>query len=416
MRKRLLILLVLVLVLSCGLYYARLLGGLDRARAYLRQGEAIAAQDELRTYMWLKPGDANSYLLMAEALLHDKAHEPKDAAAQAVEYLDMIPDQSPQAAESLMRQARLYFLILHKPAAAEACLHRSLNIDANSFDANYLMWKLLDMTERSDLSEPYFWKSLELDKPEQKAFRLREWYLSQFHPASANELFDRRMGFLNDDEEPSNESEFKRLFAFHTNEPEAVMTHAALANWFHRKGNLNESGRVLDGAIELPDAASNEFLARAAVAIHFDLGEFDDVHVWLERLTADSHEYAFWAWTGRVADEIDDDPKAAIAAYSKAATIWPGHIDWEGMHRQVRCLQRLDHADGLDQLRAKTKQIQELTNATNHEVLRELLSDLRSIKTHQAMAKFYTSLGRERESQMWLSLSTGVASTTGHPP
>ncbi|MDA1014031.1 MAG: hypothetical protein O3A00_06210, partial [Planctomycetota bacterium] len=405
MRKRVLMMLILVFVLSCGLYYARLLGSLDRAKAYLRQGQPAAAQDELRTYMWLRPEDAAGYLLMAESLLYDKEREPQDAARLAVDFLDMIPEQSSRAPESLMRQARLYFLILHKPAAAEACLERSLSIDGKSFDANYLMWKLLDMTERGDLSEPYFWKSLELDKPEQRAFRLREWYLSQFHPASANELFDRRMGFLNEDEEPNNESEFKRLFAFHSNETEAVMTHAALAKWFHRKGNLNESRRVVEGAIRLPNAAANPFLAQAAVAIYFELGEFDDVHLWLDRLTAESHAYAYWAWKGRVADEIDNDLEAAVAAYKKAAPIWPGNIDWEGMHRQVRCLQRLDRTDGLDQLRARTKQVQQLTNATDHEVLRELLSDLRSSKTHQAMAKFYTSLGRDREAELWLSLS-----------
>ena len=150
----------------------------ETGRQYLRERRDELAESAFASCLQRAPNDAELILLWAQAVISGRNRTPQQAAELALTRLQQIPDSSPLAAEARMREGRLGLLVLQKPDFAEVRLRKSLELGPPTLDANYLLWKLCDLTECVSEAEPWFWAAYELTPEEQQPERLREWYTS----------------------------------------------------------------------------------------------------------------------------------------------------------------------------------------------------------------------------------------------
>ncbi|MFM8219662.1 MAG: hypothetical protein ACKOJF_12165, partial [Planctomycetaceae bacterium] len=152
--------LIVLGVLACGWLGALMLRaqrGLAEGRRLVERNALPAAHRELDRYLWLHPRDPEALLLAAEALTRDESLPSETAIPQALRLLERIPDGSPRGAEARAKQARLLFFVQHKPVAAERLFLKALELDPKYIEVRYLLWKLYDLTGRSDGAEELFW-------------------------------------------------------------------------------------------------------------------------------------------------------------------------------------------------------------------------------------------------------------------
>jgi tetratricopeptide (TPR) repeat protein len=359
------------------------------------------ARERLAGYLWLYPHDAPARLLLAEALAKDDALSPADAAAQAIDCLESIPDTSPHAAAARLQQGRLCFLILQRPARAEAYLRRSIALEAG-LPAELLLWTLLNMTSRPEESEAVFWRVYEQSSEEERPLRLREWYLNQFFPLSANETLDRALGILAPQETPTRMTESRRYLRFREQEPEAPLNHAAVALWCQEEGDPEFALRVLDAAAkELPQAQSDPLFLSTTIAAHIDMGHFEDAETAFRQWPEHDRGQAYWKWRAIVLDEVLHQHAEALAAYERALALWPGPADWRLHHRQAGCLARLRKPDEAAAAKQRAEQVEALMKADVHERLRASLRSLDDATPLAEIIQFYRDLGRDREADAW---------------
>ncbi|MFM7867239.1 MAG: hypothetical protein ACKPHU_23760, partial [Planctomycetaceae bacterium] len=152
----------------------------------------------------------------------------------------------------------------------------SLQLGPPTLDANYLLWKACDLTERFPDSEPWFWAAYELTPVEQQPERLREWYTSQFSPQAANAELDRLMGFLEPERFSDDSVTLARLAAFRRNEPDSFLTTAAEAHFMIHLRDRDPAIDLLLKQWQRPGAITQDFLMSTLVDVLLETGRLDE--------------------------------------------------------------------------------------------------------------------------------------------
>ncbi len=405
MSKRIVVMVLLVVSLGVGVPTAvaviRAQTGLHAAQELLAHQLWPQARERLASYLWLHPRDGMAQLLMAEAFARDDALPADEAAHQAIDCLARIPDSSPLAAEARLRQGGLNFLILQKPGCAEQLVRRSIEL-GGGLPAYQLLWTLLNFTGRSDDTEEIFWHVYELSSDDQRPLVLRDWYMHQFFPGSANEPLDRRMGVLAGNESPTRMSESRRFLRFREREPEAAVNHIVVAQWLQEERDPEFAGRLLDAvAKEFPAAKSDPFFVSVNVATQLDLGQFDRAQASFRQWPENDRGHAYWKWRAIILDDVEGQHAAALEAYDRALQLWPGPADWRLRHRQAGCLARLRRAEESAAMVERIERLKALNAVEAHEGLRAALGSLQDAEQLAVVPDFYRQLGRNREAECW---------------
>ena len=376
--------------------------GRARAEGLAKEGRWTSARVELQRYLILHPYDAEARLMLAQSLVNDDLLPGEDAALEAIEQLRRIPDESPHAAQARTQQGRLHLLILLQPAAAEESLRRAIQLKDDQVEAHYMLWKLLDLTGRSDETATAFWRVYELTPPSARVQRLREWYMSQFFPLKANVEMERMMGLLRGDESPSVRTELRRYGEFRRREPDKPLAHAAIAHWLLREGVPDEAVKSLDESLKsVPRAMSDPLFVATLVTSLLEIGEFDRAVAAFEQWPGPRDGHTYWKLHATLLDEVHRDFEAATEAYDHAFADWPGPVDWRGRNRKANCLARLGRKQDAARERQIAKNIETLMENDVHSDVRAALGSLRSPVAVRKVAKFYSQLGSERLADAW---------------
>jgi tetratricopeptide (TPR) repeat protein len=381
--------------------------GLTEARQHVANGRWAQARQSVQRYRWLHPADARGLLLLAEALIKDEQLAPEQAAGEALAVLDQISDAAPQAADAYTQKGRILLFLQHRPGRAEEAFRRAIELDPRAAEPHYLLYKLMDLTGRSNLSESLFWRVFELSSDEEKPVRLREWYMSQFYPATANPTLDQLMGILGPEERPSVRTEYQRFLDFRNSEPDRGISWAALARWFTLEGDPKFALNLLADAE--PQLSEGErmapFYLASKTAALIDLGLFEQVEQVFAQWPEPHEGYEYWKWRAIIHDEVRSDHEAAVTAYREALAVWPGPADWRTRFRLANCLARLGRHDEAEQQRSTARGVEELMDEQRHAQVRAALGRLQDPQALMVVAEFYRDLGRSREAASWLQLS-----------
>ena len=389
-----------------------LFGGARWVGRHLPQAERLAADRQwsaarksLAFYLRFYPADEEARLLMARAYVSDDSLVGEDKVHAALAQLERISQNSARSAEARLQEGRLYFLLLWQPGRAERCFRDALQLEPVRLEARILIWKLFDATNRWELDEEHFWQVYERTPSNDRSIVLRDWYLSEFSPGTATAELDRRMGLLGETEQPSFESERRRLEAFVAADPGWPAGHAILARWFHRQGGVPQAIEQLDRAELLPGGADDPFVIAERISTSIEVGEFDAARRAFERWPEPHAGYHFWKSQGLIADQVLRDDRQAVAAFEQAIATTPGKSDWLTQHRLAQCLMRLGDRERSSAVRQHSKEVESLMESPFHQRLRRALSSPNAPKTVEEMADFYRRLGRPQESTAWQRLT-----------
>ena len=377
---------------------------LDAAARSLAIGDNVEAQRELNDYLTWYPNDGSARLILAESLLSGASTDNWESIERAIDQLQLARQDTPSRARALIQEARLQFLLKYRPFRAEGLLREAIAIDPTLYDGSYLMWKLLDATLRSDRSEPWFRTCYGLAPPDQRLRLLREWYLSQFSPGTANTELDRRMGFLGLDETPRAFIQLQRLLRFQAEEPDSPDAHAAVAKWYMTQGNPILAIETLNACQQLCQEDITSFYIATLVPALLDRGDFEQA-VDAMRSWPEPHEgYDYWKWTGVVPAKVVTNDHAAVDALLKATDVWPGLSDASLHHRLTNCLIRLRRNSEAEFHRDVARRIDALMELELHAELRRCLAHLDDPSRLKKVAAFYADLGCEWEAAEWSKL------------
>ena len=405
MRKRIVLAALAAALLAAALPAAL---ALYRAHSGYRDAEEMfahqlwpQAREKLESYLWLHPSDGRARLLMAEAFVRDESMPADESASLAIECLAQIGDDSPQAAEGRFREGGFCFLVLQKPGRGEQLLRRSIEL-GEGLRARHLLWTLLCFSGRADQTEELFWQVYEESPEEERPFRLREWYLTQFSPVEAHEFLDRQMAILAPHEEPTRTTESRRYLRFREREPESPLGHAALAQWCQEERDPEFAVQLLEAAAKaIPEADSDPFFLSVSIAAHLDLGQFDKAQDCFQRWPEDSRGHAYWKWRAAILDDVQHQHAKALDAYDRAIALWPGAIDWQLHYRQSVCLAQLRRLAEAEAAKERVARIKTQMAPEVHDRLRAALRSLENPQQLTEVAQFYRQLGRDREADCW---------------
>lgn len=391
---------------------------LAAAERLLARGEHLQATKRLRRYLQLYRGDDRARLLLAEATVANDDRPAEDAARDALAQLNRISDSSPRAAEARTRAGRLLFLILLRPGEAERLFRRAIELAPDALDPQLMLWNLLNVTGRFHLTYPVFWRLYDLTAENDKPFRLRDWYLSEFGRGSAFAELDRKIGVLARQDKPSLISEYDRLRHIRAAEPDWPAGMAALARLLRGEGQKDVACEVLQSAG--PEAERDPFFLATRIELAMDAGEFDEASALFDRWPEPHDGYEYWMWRGTIADEVRRDDAEAIVSYEKALHAPLGDTDWQLMNRLAHCLLRAGRAADAAVTRERASQREKLMERELHQELRKAFVDLRQPRSIREIIDFYRRLGRDREVaewNLWLSrISDGDSALPGPAP
>lgn len=372
----------------------------EQGRQYLRERRDELAESAFDRCLQAAPHDAELILLWAQAVISGRNRTPQQAAELALTRLQLIPDSSPFAAEARMREGRLGLLVLLKPDFAEARLQKSLQLGPPTLDANYLLWKVCDLTERFSDSEPWFWAAYELTPVEQQPDRLREWYTSQFSPQAGNAELDRRLGFLEPGRLSDDAVTLARLAAFRRNEPESFLTAAAEAHFMIHLRDRDPAIELLLKQWQRPGAITQDFLMSTLVEVLLETGRLDEAQVIFERWTP-GQSFHWLRTAGRIQQIVYQQDAEAVQLFEQAQPIWPGPIDWSLLHFKAQSLARMGRRSDAETARTRARDIELLMELDVHRELRQALLDLQRPENLRKMEDFYRKIGRDREALEW---------------
>lgn len=381
---------------------------LKSARHAFELTDYPAARDAIATYLRVHPRDHEVRLLAADCWSQDDSLDPKVAAENAIQELRWIPETAPQAATARLREARLTFLILHRPTAAEVLLRRSIAIDPGQSEAHYLLWKLYDMTERYFSSEPEFWATYASTPKEQRAVRLREWYMSQFAPLSACSELDGLMGFHEVGAFTNEETEVVRLKDFLGREPDSPMIAAALAQWGIRNADLNMAIEILEPLAQSEEALGDRYFVGALTEVLIERGESERAQAVFQRWPEPRDGYPYWRLAGMIAQECQGDHARAITCYDQALALWPGPSDWLLLRRKSHCLARVGRSEEAEQTRKEAQRVGDLMQLEVHQRLKTALAQLNQPQSLEVVIGFYKDLNRSREAAEWSEILAAI--------
>jgi len=323
------------------------------------------------------------------------------ASENSIANLQRIPDNSPLGAKARAQEGRLRFLLLNQPVHAERLLRRAIELDPQNFDAHYMLWKLLDMTGRAYQTEELFWHVYELSGPEERALRLREWFLSEFSPGSETAPLDRNMGFFDNPEMPGFVVEYRRFEQFRAAEPDSPIAGSAIARLFMRE-RMRDRAREMVEEVGLLDGAYREpYYVATRISVLLDFGEFEQARACFDRWPEPKSGFEYWKWKAVILDEVERDDQGAIAAFDQALAVWPGREDWQLMFRKAHCLNRLKRAREAEDLRQKAERFEKALQRDVRADLRKSLARLDDSEAIASIVDFYRKLGRTREADCW---------------
>jgi tetratricopeptide (TPR) repeat protein len=378
--------------------------GLQAAQAAMSHDDFATARSAAERYLRLAPGNAEARLLAGNAYFLDDSLPPIDAADQAIRHFSEVPDQSPLAAQARMLQGRALFLVRQEPGRAEVQLRRSTELDPEQFDAYYLLWQMYNMTERYFDCEPLFREVFRLCPPEQRAFRLREWYSSQFTPLSASSQLDLMLGYRQEAEVPSEEIALKRLSAFHEYEPDEPAIAAALAQWHIRNQSRESALEVLEKFPNRELARKNRYFQAAYVETLIEAGQLDRAAKEFSEWPGPQTGYQYFRIAGIHAQEVQADLAQAEQLLSQAVATWPGPLDWPLMNRLSRCLALRGQKEESQRVLSEARRVEGLTDLKVHQKIRQALGQLDAPDELQEVVRFYESFGRTWEAEAWKSV------------
>ncbi len=398
--------LIAVGILSVGGYFGvTRLGALrahDRALRALRIQDWRTVRNELQTYLKVFPADESARLNLAEAFFKDARLDPERAVSSAIQQLGHVRRESALFPSARIQEARMFLFARMQPHRAESLLREALAADPESVDAHFVLWKLHDLTGRSHLTEPHFRKVLEATPAEQRPFRLREWYMSQFYPATANPEIDQLMGFLEPGAVQNAVMELRRLEAFRDREPKAALNHAAVARWYSLEGDPKAALLLLQKALDVADAPLQEpFFVATLTQVLFDLGEFESALKHYRAWPGDLLGYEYSRLGAILADEVERDYERAIRGYREVIAVWPGQADWRIQFRLARCLAKARDESAAETMRQRAKQVELLMEEDVHSPLRRMLATPDQLEICERMTQFYEQLGLVFETQHW---------------
>jgi tetratricopeptide (TPR) repeat protein len=376
--------------------------GLEEARGLAKHGLWPEARAALARYLWIHPSSPPAHLLCAEALVKEEQGPLEERIAGAIGHLQSVSDEAPEGALARTQEGRLECFLLYHPARAEGLFRRAIELDPEMPESYYLLWQVKNLTGRSHLAEPEFWKVYEASAVGVRGIRLREWYLSQFYPTSANAVLDRLMGIFPAKKTDATMLEARRLIRFRKEEPESPLSYAALARWFQFEGDARVALESLDrDAAAIPGAEQDPFYLATLVGILIELGQFDRADQCFRKWPEPHEGYEYWLAQGQVLQEVRGEYAEAIRAYDRALGQWPGHVDWRTINRKANCLARLRDQPGATRERLRAKTLEGMVDEKVHRRLRETLGHLDDPKQVRQVADFYRKINRPREAGAW---------------
>ncbi|MFO0975886.1 MAG: hypothetical protein U0996_05770 [Planctomycetaceae bacterium] len=397
----------IVLILASALWFIqrwradRAAKSLADGQQFLKERRSELAEQAFADYLTFAPDDANAILLWAEAIVDGKQHPAKDAALMACEALQRIPDSSPFGAEARMREGRLTLFVLLQPENAERLLMKSRQLDADSMDVHFLLWKLYDLTERFPYAEEHFWNTYELSPESMKTQRLVEWYLSQFSTNSSNAAIDRLLGFLPAEMQTSDAVVNARLDGFVLAAPDSALALTAKAAFLLQMRDRDAAGKLLDNAEQKSGALSDEFFLATKIGYLLDLGKIKEAEALFAQWKAGTQSHLYFRTVARIRQLCQRDDRGAVEAFDKALEIWPGPVDWSGMHLKAQSLAKLGDRSGAEQVRARAKEIELLMEPDVHKTFWDAIRSIETPENMQRFEDFYRKLGREKEAAAW---------------
>lgn len=400
---------LVVVILGAGSYFgygyaARLSArrALQRAQVAIQLHDWMTARIELGNYLQVFSTDESARLNLAEAYFKDATLNSEQAVSLAIQQLEHIPRESSHWPAARVQEARMTLFARLQPYRAESLLRELLATHPENVDANYVLWKLYDLTGRSHLAEPHFRKVLEATPNEQRPLRLREWYLSQFYPATANPELDQLMGFQQPDEVRNAVTELRRLQVFRDHEPKAAVNHAIAARWYSLEGDPKSALRILQEALDVADEPLQDpFFVATLIQVLFDLGEFDNASKYFRAWPGERSGYEYARLAAILADEVEQDYARAIENYRQVISVWPGIADWRIQYRLARCLAKSGDERTAQEMTRKAKDVESLMEEDVHSPLRRMLAKPDQLEICQRMTQFYEQLGLEFEAKHW---------------
>lgn len=385
---------------AAGVWCERGLGEATRLAKHGLWAEARAAGGR---YLLLHPRDAEANLLVAEALAKDEGVPLAERVGEAVRRLRRVPDGDARAADARKAEARVLLFLARDAFAAEEALEQALELAPDDVEANYLGWRILDLTRRNEEAEPNFRKVLAGTPPAERGTVLRDWYLSQFYPVTSTMELDGLMGFRLTPADDATAVESNRLLGFRASDPDSAAANAAMARWFQAKGDLRFALDLLDGALAArpEEAGADPVFLGTLVDVLIDLGEMDRAGEVFAGWPEGDRSRGYWLAKGRVEQEARDEPAEAAAAYETALASWPGPIDWRTMHRAATCQSRSGNGERAAELRARAGELEGMMDEKTHAGLRKALVRLDNRESLRQLVDFYREIERPVEAEAW---------------
>ncbi len=378
--------------------------GLSQAERSAAASDWVSVRRQLQWYLRLHPNHERAHLLMARAYAGGRRVSPQDARL-AVDHLERIGADSELAAAAQLDAGRLDLVVLMRPQHAETHFRQALKRDDRLFQAQFLLWKTMELTGRSRRAEHVFWRVYQLSPPATRMVRLREWYLGQFFPYSANAPLDESFGFLRPGESPSEWTERRRFDRYLETEPGQALAATAGAQWYQRRGHRAEARKILDElAAESPTAYESPFFVATHVAVLLELGDYEAAQAAFARWPPAVRDFDYWRARAILLDEADANYQQAVEAYQQALAIWPGPIDWRTRGRLANCLARAGLREQAQQMRDRAAETRALLEGPIHDRARAALRSLDQASSLAAVVTFYRRLGRDREADCWAEL------------
>lgn len=385
-----------------------------KAQQLAERGLYSHARVELASYLWVFAQDHAARLLMAESLVNDPKLDRIEGITAALEQLQRIPDESAVGVRARIQEAKLLMLELHQMGRAEKVLQHVRELAPKEPEPHYLYWKLLDLTGRSHHAESVFWQFYDLIPADEvdpgkpfpiRADILRQWYMSQFYPASANMELEQRMKLLGPDELPTDDNESQRFDYLKKAEPDSPLGYAALGQWFvHEKDNMFALKMLNEAIGKVPDEDLwHPFYVGTKVHCLFDLGKYDEAVALMDKWPEPRSGHEYHKWKAIILHEVDRKREEALQFYDLALGEWPGQVDWQLRHKKSRCLSELKRPAEAEHERQRELAIEKMMGREGHEQARIALEDLSKPENMEAMATFYEKIDLPRLAEAWRS-------------
>lgn len=378
---------------------------LDTVRQQLDRGEYKEAEVVLEDHLDSNPDDFEAVQLLGEAWMADPRFQDRRGVEKADELLERIPDDHPEALVARKRQAQMALMDLHEVARAEKLVRRALKAGPDDPEANFMMWKVLQLTRRFMYAEPYYQKVYANTPPSGRMTILKHWFVSQFRPFMPNTQYDMA---LKANADPRT-AELERYARFIDNEQVQQLPRVGAAQAHLQMEDPAEAVRLLN--VDEVDRSEHE---PSYLSVLIDglvgMGELDRAKKELGNWPEGSRGYQYNAAAALVADEVDSDYSAAIEFYRKCADVWPGPVDLRMQSRYVACLKKAKRTKEAEAAEARRKNVEAMfADQRLQGIMSQCIKALPSPQAIQQFARFYAQLGRDEEAQRWKATMEAIS-------